>query len=194
MSYSQAGNRATDRNNCEIRKRIRGKILDIGTGSGCIAISLSIEMPAANVWASDVSAGSLSLAKKNIEKYETKISLIHDDILEADKSKYPESIDIIVSNPPYIRNMEKEKMHPNVLEFEPHLALFVNDNDPLLFYRKITNFAIEKLKKEGKLYFEINEAFGKEVTELLDSSGFGKIQLIKDIHGKDRFIASVYEQ
>ena len=117
----------------------------------------------------------------------SEIRFIEDDILNPDFSKYPK-LDIIVSNPPYVRLLEKDKMQNNVLDYEPHDALFVPDEDPLKFYRSIIEFSIKKLNNKGKLYFEINEVFGREIQNLLHENGFVDISIIKDIHGKDRMI------
>lgn len=172
-------------------------VLDIGTGSGCIAISLAKNLPNAQVSAIDVSEKALATANKNAEINKVNVNFINVDILNVtDLSELPSSsfhlptpIDIIVSNPPYVRNLEKEEIKPNVLEFEPHLALFVEDNDALLFYRKIAELAQKNLSKNGKLYFEINQYLGKETVELLENLGFTTIELRKDIYGNDRMIS-----
>lgn len=172
-------------------------VLDIGTGSGCIAISLAKNLPNAQVSAIDVSEKALATANKNAEINKVNVNFINVDILNVtDLSELPSSsfhlptpIDIIVSNPPYVRNLEKEEIKPNVLEFEPHIALFVEDNDALLFYRKIAELAQKNLSKNGKLYFEINQYLGKETVELLENLGFTTIELRKDIYGNDRMIS-----
>lgn len=172
------------------------KIVDIGTGSGCIAISLAKNLPSAQVSAIDVSQKALATANKNAEINEVKVNFINVDILDVtDLSQLPSSIfhlptpiDIIVSNPPYVRNLEKAEIKPNVLEFEPHLALFVDDNDALLFYRKIAQLAQKNLSENGKLFFEINQYLGKETVDLLENLGFKNIELKKDIYGNDRMI------
>ena len=168
------------------------KILDIGTGSGCIAISLAKNIPNAAVFAIDVSEEALATAKKNAELNKVAIDFISTNILDvvtlsAVAGLYKQ-FDIIVSNPPYVRNLEKYEIKPNVLEYEPHLALFVDDIDPLLFYRKIAELAIKNLNPNGKLYFEINQYLGKETVELVKSFGFKNVKLIKDIYGNDRMI------
>lgn len=175
-------------------------VLDIGTGSGCIAISLAKNLPNAQVSAIDVSEKALATANKNAEINKVNVNFINVDILNVtDLSELPSSsfhlptpIDIIVSNPPYVRNLEKEEIKPNVLEFEPHIALFVEDNDALLFYRKIAELAQKNLSKNGKLYFEINQYLGKETVELLENLGFTTIELRKDIYGNDRMISASY--
>lgn len=170
------------------------RILDIGTGSGCIAISLAKNLPNAQVSAIDVSEKALAIAQKNAEINDAKVTFINADILKTDNLQdlslisYSLSLDIIVSNPPYVRNLEKAEIKPNVLEYEPHLALFVDDTDALLFYRKIAQLAKKNLNPNGKLYFEINQYLGKETVELLENLGFKNIKLKKDIYGNDRMI------
>lgn len=174
------------------------KILDIGTGSGCIPVSLKKNLPSAEVFAIDVSTNALEVAQKNAEINGVEVNFIQTDILKVNDLKklptsnfqLPASFDIIVSNPPYVRNLEKAEINPNVLEFEPHLALFVEDNDALLFYRKITELAKSHLAENGKLYFEINQYLGKETVALVESYGFKNVQLIKDIYGNDRMISA----
>jgi release factor glutamine methyltransferase len=163
------------------------KVLDIGTGSGCIAISLAKNLPNAQVSAIDVSEKALATAKKNAEINKVNVDFILKNILETEDLN--EQFDIIVSNPPYVRNLEKAEIKPNVLEFEPHLALFVDDNDALLFYRKIAQLAKKNLSENGQLYFEINQYLGKETVELLEILGFKNIILKKDIYVNDRMIS-----
>ncbi len=162
------------------------KILDIGTGTGCIAISLAKNIPNALVFALYVSEKALAIAEKNAVLNDVNVSFLHQNILEI--KNLNKKFDIIVSNPPYVRNLEKHEIHKNVLEYEPHLALFVEDYDALLFYRKIAELAKKNLSKNGKLYFEINQYLGKETIDLLDSLDFQNIQLKKDIYGNDRMI------
>jgi release factor glutamine methyltransferase len=178
------------------REEGKVKILDIGTGSGCIAISIAKNIPTAEVFAIDVSEKALAVAKKNSEINSTKVNFINADILKIDDvtelSTFDfrlSTFDLIVSNPPYVRNLEKAEIKPNVLEYEPHLALFVEDNDALLFYRKIAQLAIKNLAVNGKLYFEINQYLGKETVQLLESLAFKNVELIKDIYGNDRIIS-----
>lgn len=162
------------------------EILDIGTGTGCIPISLKLNLPQANVSAIDVSEKALEVAKRNAVSNKVDISFIQADILEVeDLSQY---FDIIVSNPPYVRNLEKQEIKKNVLDFEPHLALFVEDTDALLFYRKIAQLALKNLSPNGLLFFEINQYLGKETVELLENLGFKNIELKKDIYGNNRMI------
>ncbi len=164
----------------------RFRILDIGTGSGCIAISLAKNLPNAQVSAIDVSEKAFATANRNAEINEVNVDFILKNILETEDLN--EQFDIIVSNPPYVRNLEKAEIKPNVLEFEPHLALFVDDNDALLFYRKIAQLAMKNLSENGQLYFEINQYLGKETVKLLEILGFKNIILKKDIYGNDRMI------
>ena len=161
-----------------------GDILDIGTGTGCIAIALSVNMQKANLFASDFSREALEVAQTNAQKNNAKVTFIHDDILN---TSIEGPFDIIVSNPPYVLESEKRMMSINVVNFEPPTALYVPDDMPLLFYEKIAEFASEHLKERGKLYFEINEAFGPQVAEMMRSKGFQNVRIIKDINGKDRF-------
>lgn len=167
------------------------KILDIGTGSGCIAISLAKNLPNAEVFALDVSEKALAVAKKNADTNKVKVNFIQADILKInDLVELSTHFDIIVSNPPYVRHLEKAEIKPNVLEYEPHLALFVEDTDALLFYRKIAKLAKENLAEKGKLFFEINQYLGKETLQLLEKFGFNSTELKKDIYGNDRMTRS----
>jgi release factor glutamine methyltransferase len=160
------------------------KILDIGTGSGCIAISLAKNLSDATVFALDVSDAALATAKKNAANNSVNVTFIHQNILETEDLL--QQFDIIVSNPPYVRNLEKEEIKKNVLENEPHLALFVADNDALIFYKKIAQLAQKNLLPNGQLYFEINQYLGKEMVDLLEKMNFSAIELRKDIYGNDR--------
>lgn len=165
------------------------KILDIGTGSGCIAISLAKNLSKAQVFAIDVSEGALATAKRNAASNGVSVTFLHKNILETDDLM--QVFDVIVSNPPYVRNLEKEEIKKNVLDNEPHLALFVEDNDALIFYRKIAELAKKNLVKNGSLYFEINQYLGKETVELLENLDFKNIELRKDIYDNDRMTRSV---
>ncbi len=162
-------------------------VLDIGTGSGCIACSLALGMNDAHISALDLSSKALEVAKSNAEHLACDISFIQSDILN---DKIPISqLDIIVSNPPYVLESEKKLMSQNVLDFEPELALFVPNQSPLLFYKVISEKAKNHLKKGAKLYFEINEAFGNEVATLMKVNGFDHVEIHKDLNGKDRFVS-----
>lgn len=193
------------------------KILDIGTGSGCIAIALKKDLPNSEVFAIDISEEALETAKKNAQINQVEIHFIQADILKINNLEQlpssnsqlptsnsqlptsnfqlptsnfqlPTTFDIIVSNPPYVRILEKQEINPNVLEYEPHLALFVEDDDAFIFYRKIAQLALKSLTPNGKLYFEINQYLGKETVELIESFGFKNVVLHKDIYGNDRMI------
>jgi release factor glutamine methyltransferase len=173
-------------NNQTISKSSGLKILDIGTGSGCIAISLAKNIPNAQVFAIDVSEKALATAKRNAILNDVNVTFIEQNILETLDLK--QEFDIIVSNPPYVRNLEKEEIKKNVLDNEPHLALFVEDHDALIFYRKIAELAQKNLSNSGQLYFEINQYLGKEMVELLEKMDFKNIELRKDIYGNDRMM------
>jgi release factor glutamine methyltransferase len=166
------------------------KILDIGTGSGCIGISLAKNLPTANVFALDVSADALKVAKLNAERNGVFVTFLEKDILQTED--LVEQFDLIVSNPPYVRNLEKHEIRNNVLDYEPHIALFVDDFDALLFYRKIASLATKHLVNGGQLFFEINQYLGTEMIALLTASGFSDIELRKDIYGNDRMIRAVW--
>ncbi len=163
------------------------KILDIGTGSGCIAISLAKNLPHADVYAIDVSKKAIETAKRNANRNKVDVTFMFQDILETEELKC--QFDVIVSNPPYVRNLEKEEIKKNVLDYEPHLALFVDDNDALVFYRKIASLAHNNLLENGQLYFEINQYLGKEMIDLLGKMDFINIDLRKDIYDNDRMIS-----
>lgn len=181
-------------------------ILDIGTGSGCIAVSLAKNLPAATVFALDVSKEALEIAKSNASDNNAEVTFIQEDILgvtlkrhfslvaserRPTKKQLPKkqsAFDIIVSNPPYVANSEKEKMQKNVLDYEPEAALFVEDKNPLIFYDAIADFAKQHLSENGTLYFEINERYGQAVKALLLSFGFSDVEIIEDINGKDRIV------
>lgn len=162
------------------------KILDIGTGSGCIPIALYRKLPGSDISAWDISEKALEIARTNSQKQQTPIHFQQTDIRCYSPGK--EQFDIIVSNPPYVRISEKEEMDKNVLDWEPEQALFVPDQDPLLFYRIIGTLALKMLSPNGKLFFEINQALGKETSELLGELGYSYIELRKDLSGKDRMI------
>ena len=164
-------------------------ILDIGTGSGCIAVSLAHKLPQSEVTAWDISNEALAVATENSKANGQAVTFEQVDILAYQPTG--EQFDIIVSNPPYIKENEKEAMHSNVLDWEPHTALFVPDNDPLLFYRTIAEKGLTLLKPGGSLYFEINRAHGKETMEMLESLGYTNIELRKDFAENDRMIRAV---
>ena len=163
-------------------------IIDIGTGSGCIPISLKKKFPGSSVSAVDICSEALFTATENAMLHDTDVNFILLDFLDEAKWKELGMFDIIVSNPPYVKQTEKEAMHDRVRSFEPHLALFVPDNDALLFYRKLSSFALQHLNAGGSLFVEINEALGNEVVNLFRNAGFTDIQLKKDMQGKDRMV------
>ena len=164
-------------------------ILDIGTGTGCIPISLAKNLTSLNISAIDISTEALLIAKQNAILNKVTIEFIELDILNAES--LPQEYDIIISNPPYVRELEKKEIKNNVLENEPHLALFVADENPLIFYNKIADLAKQQLSKNGMLFFEINQYLGKETVSMLAEKGFKNIQLKKDLFGNDRMIKCV---
>lgn len=164
------------------------KILDIGTGTGCIAISLKLAIENSNVFALENSQEALLITKQNAKELNADINFIEDDILNITNPLTNQLFDVIVSNPPYILQKEKSEMEANVLQFEPHEALFVNNNEPLLFYEDIANYALQYLKTNGFLFFEINQQYGNQTTAMLQDKGFLDIKLLQDINGNDRMI------
>ncbi len=168
-------------------------ILDIGTGSGCIAIVLSRFLPHAQVTAWDVSEEALEVARENARQLLTDVKFENVDILDKNAERPDTRFDCIVSNPPYVTYSEAENMQPNVLRFEPHQALFVEDHDPLLFYRAIAEYGQTHLTANGRCYVEINEHFGAETKELFAGYGYADVQLRQDIQGKDRFVRAVWQ-
>ncbi|MFI3261459.1 MAG: peptide chain release factor N(5)-glutamine methyltransferase [Rikenellaceae bacterium] len=160
------------------------KIIDLGSGSGAICVSLSLEIEGSEVYGLDVSTKALEVAKTNSNKLGAGVKFIECDLLKCEKLET--GFDIIVSNPPYVTNSEKKEMKDNVLNYEPHLALFVEDNDPLIFYNKIATLALDALKEGGKLYFEINEYFKLEMIDLLTTKGYKDVRIINDLFEKPR--------
>lgn len=174
--------------NSEVKKE---NILDIGTGSGCIPITLKKKLPVANITSIDVSVDAIEVAKKNAENLNAAINFIELDFLNESNWPFLKSFDIIISNPPYIKQTESIAMHKNVVAYEPHIALFVADDDPLIFYKKIASFGKNHLSKNGKIFVEINEALGIETVALFESHGY-KATLKKDMQGKDRMIVAEF--
>lgn len=164
-------------------------LLDIGTGTGCIPITLKKHLPKATVFALDVSEQALDVATKNALMNQVEVTFLQKDILATTRLK--QQFHVIVSNPPYVRELEKKEINTNVLQFEPHLALFVSDHDALQFYRKITQLAQEYLLPNGQLFFEINQYLGAEMVALVASYGFTGIELRQDIYGNDRMLRAV---
>ena len=162
------------------------KILDIGTGSGCIAITLKKNLPLSEVFAIDISNEAIQVAQKNANNNEVEINFLQKNILEINDLK--SNFDIIISNPPYVLELEKLEMAPNVLDNEPHLALFVPDNNPLLFYEKITEIALKNLTEDGMLFFEINQYLSAETKKMIENKGFKNVTLRKDLQENYRMI------
>lgn len=168
------------------------QIIDIGTGTGCIPITLAKHLPNARLFAIDISKEALRIAKQNAILNNVKLHFTEKNILKT--TTLPQKFDIIISNPPYVRELEKVDIKKNVLDNEPHIALFVEDDNPLLFYDKIADLAIEHLTKNGLLYFEINPYLGTETVEILHKKGFKNIDLKKDVFGKDRMIQCTFNE
>ena len=164
------------------------KVLDIGTGSGCIAITLQLDMPESNVTAWDISADALDVARENAQQLGANVNFVKQDALNA---KPEGEWDVIVSNPPYICEKEKKDMAVNVLEHEPHTALFVPDADPLLFYRAITRLAVQTLNKGGRLYFEINPIYADDTCRMMQAEGMTAVELRSDMYGKQRMAKGI---
>jgi len=163
-------------------------VIDIGTGSGCIPIAIKKNIPAAIVLALDVSEGALRVSAKNADEQQTEIILKHGNILNHQAENDFPLFDVIVSNPPYIPLSDKEQMHANVLQYEPHVALFVADDDPLIFYKAIAAFASKQLKENGAIYAETHELLADGVKEVFIKNGFSNVIIQKDMQGKDRMI------
>jgi release factor glutamine methyltransferase len=164
------------------------KILDVGTGSGCIALALKKTMPKAEVWGCDISEEALNVARRNGSSLDIRVDFQGIDFLDLAQQKQLPAVDIIVSNPPYIPFNNKEQMHPNVVEHEPHTALFVPDNDPLIFYKALAQFSRHRLYENGSIYMEIHEDLGNDVITLFKQEGYGNVELRKDMQGKERMV------
>ena len=178
--------------NEQLTKRIDSKprILDIGTGTGCIAISLACELPNSQVYAYDISEKALKIAQENAQKNKVNVTFERVNILES-FTVHPLPFTVIVSNPPYVMNAEKLQMEQNVLAYEPHLALFVEDSNPLIFYKAIAEFAAKNLITNGLCVVEINQAFGLETAESFWNQGFKSVEVVKDMFGKDRMVKAI---
>lgn len=168
----------------------RASILDVGTGSGCIAIALARAVKGSSVWALDISPEALAVARRNGAKYAPSVQFVEGDALSDFSVLFPEKFDAVVSNPPYIPDSDSALMRRNVTDYEPHTALFVPDNDPLLFYRSIARTARKILKSGGKLYFEIYESLAEEMKTMLRSEGYDEIVVREDFRGKPRMICA----
>lgn len=168
------------------------KILDIGTGSGCIPISLKLALPFSEVYALDISQKALFVAKKNAKYHSVDIDFFEFDILSDKNIPIVEKLDLIISNPPYVTESEKTLMHKNVIDFEPEIALFVKDNNPFIYYEFIVNRAAQMLNDDGVLWLEINEKFPEEISDLCKKHGFNSNIVVKDLNNKPRFIQSYF--
>lgn len=173
-------------------KRPSPRIVDVGTGSGCIAVSLAKLIDGAQVTAVDVSASAIEVARHNAEQNGAQVEFVCQSIFDDNQPFAPSSLDIVVSNPPYVTETDKNQMSRNVLDFEPHLALFVPDSDPLLFYRRIAELTQQWLKSGGMLFFEINERFGPETVQLLENMRFDNVELHRDFYEKNRMVSAVW--
>ncbi|MEI7662810.1 MAG: peptide chain release factor N(5)-glutamine methyltransferase [Bacteroidota bacterium] len=182
---------------CEIIGAVAGSlkhpisILDIGTGSGCIPVDLKKRLPDSHITAIDISSGALVVALENAFDNHCEITFLKADILNGDDRQKLGVFNLIVSNPPYVPEGEKVMMNRNVADFEPALALFVPDDDPLRYYRAITAFSSGHLTRPGYLFFEIHERFGQQISDMVNVSGFSEVEVLRDIHGKERFIKAV---
>ncbi len=165
------------------------RVLDVGTGSGCIAVTLAAELKQAEVVAVDVSESALEVARENARRHRVSVDFVRCDMLQESPSGY---FDLIVSNPPYVTLQEKDEMRPNVLRYEPHRALFVPDDDPLVFYRVIAEYGCRSLNPGGMLWFELNERYGSEVASLLEQSGYSEVAVHDDMFGKQRMAEAVW--
>ena len=164
------------------------KILDVGTGSGCIALALKKTMPKAEVWGSDVSEEALNVARRNGSALDIRVDFQGLNFLDAAQQKLLPTVDIIVSNPPYVPLKDKKQMHANVVNYEPHIALFVPDNDPLIFYKALAEFGNKRLYNNGNIYMEIHEEIASDVVNLFKQNGYSDVELKKDMQAKDRMI------
>ena len=168
------------------------RIVDVGTGSGCIAVSLAKMIDGAQVTAIDVSEAAIVVARQNAERNDAQVEFVCKSIFDDNQPFAPSSLDVVVSNPPYVTESDKQQMSRNVLDYEPHLALFVPDSDPLMFYRRIADLAAQWLKNGGMLFFEINERYGKETVRLLENMQYSDVELHQDFYGKDRMVSAVW--
>ena len=178
-------------NDFKQKQFLNPRLLDIGTGSGCIALGLSKLLPQAQVFARDISQPALEIAKGNAQKYDLEIAWMEADILNFEEhEQLPHQLDAIVSNPPYITHREIQQMTKQVVDYEPHLALFVPDNEPLLFYRAIATFAQKALQPNGSIFFEIHENYAQEVSNLINQSGFVHVRVYPDMSGRQRMLSA----
>jgi release factor glutamine methyltransferase len=173
---------------CAVHEKLR--VLDIGTGSGCIAIALAKHLPDAEVFACDISEQALDIARKNAELNKVKVNFFQQDVMSSEVETSTAKFDIIISNPPYIVPSEKAAMLPNVLAYEPHTALFVPEDRPLLFYERIAELGFRHLTPNGQLFFETGSLFGKDVAAMLQQKGYNDVELFLDLAGKDRIVGA----
>jgi release factor glutamine methyltransferase len=172
----------------ELKNKPAVRILDVGTGSGCIAIALKKNLPDSEIWGCDVSEEALNIARMNADTLNATIDFVTVNFLDETQQKQLPAVDVIVSNPPYVTQAEKKEMRQNVTNYEPAAALFVPDNDPLIFYKTIARFGKEKLNNDGKIFVEINENLGEQVKNLFITKGYQSAELKKDMQGKNRMI------
>ena len=177
--FEQAPNKADETNEL--------KILDVGTGSGCIALALKKNMPKAEVWACDISDDALNVARRNGSELDIRVDFVRLNFLDQPQTRQLPTVDIVVSNPPYIPLSDKEKMHPNVVDYEPHTALFVSNEEAVIFYKALAGFGKDRLYKNGSIYAEIHEDLAKEVLDVFENEGY-KVELRKDMQGKERMV------
>jgi release factor glutamine methyltransferase len=182
------GNDVFVRRSMEADETTRLKVLDVGTGSGCIALALKKTMPKAEVWGCDVSEESLNVARRNGSLLDIRVDFQGMDFLDEGQQTLLPTVDIVVSNPPYVPARDKDQMHPNVVDHEPHTALFVTDNDPLVFYKALAQFGTKRLYEGGSMYMEIHEDLGKDVVKLFEKAGYNRVELRKDMQGKHRMV------
>jgi release factor glutamine methyltransferase len=177
-----------DIRNIQPRRADKFCLLDVGTGSGCIPIAIKKQLPAHLITAVDISEQALEVARRNAGEQQVQVTFIHMNFLQPKEREALEQFDVITSNPPYIKKSEAATMANNVVQYEPGIALYVPDEDPLVFYKALAHFAQDHLAPKGCLYLEINEALGNEVVELLYNFGFREVELRKDLQGKDRMV------
>ena len=182
-----AGLDVFERTTAEADETTQLKILDVGTGSGCIALALKKAMPRAEVWGCDISDRALNIARRNGALLDIRVDFQSVDYLDVAQQKHLPSVDILVSNPPYVPQRDKEDMRPNVLQYEPHSAMFVSNDDPLLFYRALLAFGEHRLHKAGVIYMEIHENLGASIRELFEKGGY-QVMIRKDMQGKERMV------
>jgi release factor glutamine methyltransferase len=182
-----SGKKLFDKEENEADETTELKILDVGTGSGCIALALKKTIPKAEVWACDVSDDALNVARRNGSESDIRVDFVGLNFLNETETKQLPTVNIVVSNPPYIPLNNKESMHPNVVEYEPHTALFVPDTDALIFYKALAEFGKHRLYKDGNIYAEIHEDLANEVIDVFEKEGY-KVELRKDMQGKDRMV------